>query len=62
MKKNQEGGSICGGIVSDSIFNSNPWAYMMAYRLPDKQYEKYVAEKDETKRKKIFDKYATSAI
>jgi hypothetical protein len=56
------GGSLCGGIISKSTFDSDPWAYMMAYYMEDKYFEKYKAETDKLKRKKIFDKYARSAI
>ena len=58
-------GSICGGVVSESLFNSNPWAYMMGYSLPDKQFKKYVAYKKAGKDKeatKIFERYAHDHI
>ncbi|HEX8196335.1 MAG TPA: hypothetical protein VF571_09120 [Pyrinomonadaceae bacterium] len=55
-------GVMCGGVVSQSTFNSNPWAYMMCFVMPDKEFEKYNAEKDEKKRKELFKKYARSVI
>ena len=65
MKKEQTGGSICGGVVSESTFRKDPWAYMMAYTLPDDKFKKYVAlmkaGKDK-EAKKIFNRYSYSAI
>ncbi len=55
-------GAICGGVVSKSLFDSNPWAYMMNYCMDDDKFKKYVAEKDKKKRKVIFDKYARIVI
>ncbi len=57
-----QGGAICGGVISKSLFDSDPWAYLMAYYMEDKYFAKYVAEKDKKKQKIIFDKYARSAI
>jgi len=66
MKKEEiTGGSICGGVVSESKFKKNPWAFMMAYVMTDKQFEKYVAYKKSGKEKqatKIFERYAHSQI
>ena len=58
----EKGGAMCGGVVSKSLFDSDPMAYMMCYYLEDKYFEKYKAEKDAKKRHKIFEKYAHSAI
>lgn len=55
-------GGVCGGVVSQSTFDSEPWAYLMAYVMPDKWFEKYAKEKDEKKAKLLFDKYAKSMI
>lgn len=35
------GGAMCGGVVSKSRFDSNPWAYMMAYYMEDDKFEIY---------------------
>jgi hypothetical protein len=64
-KKTKEGGSICGGVIPDSIFNKDPWAYMMAYTMPDKIYKKYallVKSGKEKEAKILFDKHAYSHI
>lgn len=58
----KEGGSICGGVVSKTLFDSDPWAYMMAYYMDDDKFEEYKNEKDKKKRQKLFEKYARSAI
>ena len=58
-------GAICGGVVSKTLFDSDPWAYMMAYYIEDKYFEKYRAANEAGNRKKakeIFRKYARSAI
>lgn len=63
--RNGEGGAICGGVINQSLFDSDPWAYMMAWILPDKQFEKYKKLKEANKDKeaeKVFEKYAWSAI
>ena len=62
MKEKIIGGSICGGVISESKFQSNPWAYMMNYVMPDKWYKKYVATKDKKARERLFNKYARSII
>ena len=59
------GCSVCGGIVSQSLFDSNPMAYMMAYYMEDKYFNQYAELKKSGKdkeAKKVFDKYARSAI
>ena len=59
------GGSICGGVVSQRTFDSDPWAYMMAYYMKDEHFVEYKAAKesgDDKKAAKLFDKYACSAI
>lgn len=61
-KQTKTSGAICGGVVSQSVFNRDPWGHMMAYIMEDKQYAKYVAEKDDKKREQMFEKFARSAI
>lgn len=59
------GGAMCGGVVSQSTFDSDPWAYMMAFVMPDDRFEQYKIckrEKDEKKAKELFDKFAVSMI
>lgn len=62
MKKETQCGAICGGVVSQSKFDSDPWVYMMAYYMADDKFKKYVAEKDPKKKRIMFDKYARSVI
>ena len=61
-------GSMCGGVVSESTFLSDPWAYMMAFYMPDDKFKEYKylrgikqawAERDA---KQFFKKHARSAI
>jgi len=64
-EKIEESGSLCGGVISESKFKSNPWADMMAYVMPDKQFNKYLVFKKQKKEKeatKLFNKYAYSQI
>jgi len=61
------GGAMCGGIISKSMFDSDPWAYMMVYYMDDDRFEEYktiCADKTlpEKERRRFFDKYARSAI
>ena len=62
------GSALCGGIVSKSMFDSDPWAYMMAYYMEDDKFETYkklkssANKKDEKSAKEWFRKYAKSAI
>ena len=64
-KEGNNGGSICGGVISQSKFDSNPWAYMMMMYMPDKQFKKYVELIKDGKDKeaaKFSEKHARSAI
>ena len=60
------GSAICGGVISMSkALADTGGAYLMAFVLPDKQYEKYVAlkrQKKDKEAKRIFDNYAISQI
>ena len=56
------GGSVCGGVVSRSMFESNPWAYMMAYYMIDEKFAEYKEIKGEKERLVFFEKHARSAI
>ena len=70
MKKEDSGGVICGGVISETIHRKNIkrygiWADMMAFIMPDEKYEKYIDLKKKGKDKeatKIFDKFAMSQI
>ena len=59
---------MCGGVISKSLFDSDPWAYMMAYYMEDDKfliYKKLKASESKADKKKAvewFDKYARSAI
>ena len=35
------GGSMCGGVISESRFNSDPMGNMMAYYMEDDKFEIY---------------------
>ena len=59
------GGSMCGGVVSRSMFDSDPWAYMMAHYMEDDKFDEYRKLKKDGKNKeatKLFELYARSAI
>ena len=36
----RNGGSVCGGVISKSMFDSNPMAYMMGYYIQNKHFLK----------------------
>lgn len=58
-------GAICGGVISESKFNEDPMAYMMALVLPDEWHEKYMKliEEDKIKEaREIIERYARSMI
>lgn len=58
-------GAICGGVISDSLFNTDPMAYMMCYTMPDDKFYEYKKLRESGKEKeatKLFEKYAYSAI
>lgn len=61
-------GSMCGGVVSESTFYSDPMLYMMAHYMEDDKFEIYkrlkssTDKKDQQKATKWFKKYAISAI
>lgn len=69
-KRKKGAGSICGGVISNSKFVKEMkkygiWVDMMAYILPDKQYDKWVSYKKLGKDKqadKIFERYSYSQI
>lgn len=55
-------GGFCGGVISQSLFLSEPMAYMMAWVMPDKYFEKYKALKEVNKDKeaeKVFENLCT---
>lgn len=63
--RNGGGGSICGGVVSKSRFDADPWGLMMAYYMEDDKFEEYKKLKTEGKNKeatKFFEQHAQSAI
>ena len=59
------GDAICGGVVSESTFFSDPELYMMAYYMKEDKFVEYKKLKEEKKNEeatKLFDKYDISAI
>lgn len=59
------GGAICGGVISKSLFDSDPWAYMMSYYMEDRYFNQYRRQKQrglEKEAQLTFKKYARSAI
>lgn len=56
------GGGMCGGVVSENTFNSDPMAYMMAYYMKDEDFDVYKNIKGEKDRRQFFKKNAHSAI
>ena len=69
-KQEDSGGSISGGIISQSMNGKmtkkyGVYATMMCYILPDEQYKKYISFKKSGKDKeanKIFEHFARSII
>ncbi len=62
---NGDGGSMCGGVISKSLFDSDPEAYMMAYYMPDDKFTEYKELKRtgrDNEATKLFEKYSHSAI
>lgn len=63
--RNGDGGSMCGGVVSKSVFYSDVDAYMMAFYMEDAKFAEYKALKEAGKDKEataIFNKHAKSFI
>ena len=61
------GGSMCGGVISKTLFDSNPMAYMMAYYMDDEDFDLYKRLKsggsaDQKAATDLFNKKAHSAI
>lgn len=62
------GGALCGGVMSETEWKKDPWANMMAYRMPDDKFEIYKKLKaskgtaDQKSANEWFRKYAISAI
>lgn len=59
------GGAICGGVIRQSLFDSNPWAYMMSYVMADDKFELYKQAQirgDKKLAKKLFHEHAKSMI
>lgn len=54
--------AICGGVVNQTTYDSDPWAYMMCWIMPDKEYSWWVEEKDEKLKAILFKTFAYSAI
>lgn len=62
------GGGVCGGVISQSRFDAEPWGNMMAYVMDDDKFEIYKKLKsskgtsDQKEAKRWFKKYARSMI
>jgi len=69
-EKKQEGGSIGGGVISQSMNREmtkkhGVYATLMCYTLPDEHYKKYISLKKSGKDKeasKIFEQFNRSII
>lgn len=65
-----DGGAICGGVISMSqqkkdMKKYGMWANAMSFVMPDKQYKRYIKYLHAGNKKmsnKIFDRYAMSQI
>lgn len=59
------GGAICGGVIKKSLFDSDPWAFMMSYVMDDLHFEEYKKAKasgDSKLANQIFHEHAKSMI
>lgn len=58
-------GVMCGGVINETLFQSDPMQYMMSYVMPDDKFEQYVKAKNDGNdkhAKELFNKYARSII
>lgn len=65
MSKQEFTGAMCGGVINQTLFDSDPMAYMMAYIMPDDKFELYLKAKNDRDDKaatKLFNEFAWSAI
>lgn len=65
MSSDKIEGAMCGGVISESLFQSDPMAYMMAWVMPDDKFEAYKKLHDEGKREeanKLMHEHARSII
>ena len=68
--KREEGGAMCGGVISTSMNKKNVekygiWADAMSYVLPDAEFKKYTSYLKNGYQKEaseIFNRYARSQI
>jgi hypothetical protein len=64
-KNTGEGGAMCGGVINETLFQSDPMAYMMAYVMPDDKFKEYQHAKesgDDKSAKELFNEYSRSVI
>jgi hypothetical protein len=54
--------AICGGVISQSKFNSDPWAYMMCWIMDDDKFKEYQLIEDKKEKHKFFEENAISMI
>jgi hypothetical protein len=56
------GSAICGGVISQTQFDSDPLAYMMSWYMEDSKFEAYQMIKNPKEKARFFNKHARSAI
>ena len=54
--------AICGGVIKQSLFDSNPEAYMMSPYMKDKKFDRWVKMKPGKEKDKYFEDNHYSAI
>ena len=62
---NGDGGAMCGGVISKSMMDSDPWAYMMAFYMDDDRFEEYKkikASGNDKEATMFFEEHARSMI
>lgn len=62
-----DGSAVCGGVISESFLKkqTDPYGYMMAMVMPDKEFEEYKKLVEAGKNEeatKLFDKHAWSQV
>ncbi len=65
MSKEIKQDAMCGGVVSKTLFDSDPYSYMMCLYLPDDKFKEYKQFKEEGFHKdaeELLEKYGISVI
>lgn len=58
-------GAMCGGVINETLFKSDPMAYMMAWVMKDDdfaEYEELINNDKKEEAKKLFKEKAWSVI